>query len=185
MTPAVIDVIDHQPGHRRDVAVPGPDGVVRVTVAARPLEHRRRRRRHGHRRAQRPPRIRRRIRPRRPDELNPEHRDQPGDDRIPNQLRHALGIISGGAVRDARSVRAGPRSHRVDARAARLGARGSGLGLTTSDSRLPTPDSRLPTPDSPPTSPSSTSATRTHRRGRARSTSGRSPAVAAQHAPRA
>ena len=40
MTPAVIDVVDHPPRHRRHISVPGPTRVIRMAVATRPVKYR-------------------------------------------------------------------------------------------------------------------------------------------------
>ena len=65
---AVIHVIDHEPRGRGDVAVPRPPRLARVAVAAGTIEDRGHVRRHVG--GQGISRIGRRIRPRRPDELD-------------------------------------------------------------------------------------------------------------------
>jgi len=78
---AFVHVIRDQPGNRRDVRVPGPDGLVGMTITARPFKDGRGLRRHLRPRKNRLRFVDRWVRSCRADELNAEkNNDQDNGD---------------------------------------------------------------------------------------------------------
>ena len=86
----LVHVADHQPGNGCDVAVPGPTGLIRMTIVARAIENRRDLRRHLCLRLNRLRLINRRIRLRGSFELQPEKDDHKADGYPFECFSHAL-----------------------------------------------------------------------------------------------